>query len=447
MNKILFLAVSKSEAGVLLKASKDVEDTNQNILEEKHIELLTKLQDLRKEFHNSSDKKVYSNLQSLLNNLKDYYSKDRSQMNLNDDVSLLSNKKLEDLILKDFDKVFEHISPNFYSDFNIENSPATPFAFHIIDWLALNELGKRTLLYELLKNGKVMEGLDWYTSSQIILKRGYIDFFKTDNIKSHILKHQDLEGIRNLLKYLDKIHWMKLELGFIRAHLIPFLDKNTIDPFVNWNTVSGFEEILKAMEEAHGFDPVWLKALSMDSKSKNAPMFFVEKVFVLHALSYCQKYFKNFNLEKPMTRKVEYFKRSFDLFRKQLMMYEELVDSENVSKVLLPDELSILHYVFRFKRSTMEEKIIRLLNTPAEPEIEFAKAVEDLDKNWKSKFVQQCGVLDKTQKDIKKFYSSVWISPSDEEFIYWVNDPQYRRFNNELFALNELFMEIQGFLI
>ncbi|KAI8443685.1 hypothetical protein BY996DRAFT_7390510 [Phakopsora pachyrhizi] len=94
-------AVSKSEAGVLLKASKDVEDTNQNILEEKHIELLTKLQDLRKEFHNSSDKKVYSNLQSLLNNLKDYYSKDRSQMNLNDDVSLLSNKKLEDLILKD----------------------------------------------------------------------------------------------------------------------------------------------------------------------------------------------------------------------------------------------------------------------------------------------------------------------------------------------------------
>ncbi|KAI8443686.1 hypothetical protein BY996DRAFT_6550176 [Phakopsora pachyrhizi] len=113
----------------------------------------------------------------------------------------------------------------------------------------------------------------------------------------------------------------------------------------------------------------------------------------------------------------QYFKRSFDLFRKQLMMYEELVDSENVSKVLLPDELSILHYVFRFKRSTMEEKIIRLLNTPAEPEIEFAKAVEDLDKNWKSKFVQQ-------------LMRNLSIG-----------------FNNELFALNELFMEIQGFLI
>ncbi|KAI8457995.1 hypothetical protein BY996DRAFT_6411253 [Phakopsora pachyrhizi] len=188
----------------------DVE-TSSNIAEEvknqdSNMELITKLHNLSGEVQNLSNKDVYVNFQSLIENLKHYQSKDLSRLGLNDESSLLSHKELGNLILQDFKKTFEHIFQNFNHDFKIENLPEIPIALHTIDWLALS---------------------------------------------------------------LNKNHWGKLELGFIRAHMDSLLKMK--------NTRANFEEILKAMEEAPSFDPNWLKVLNMDSVEKDLPAFYGEK--------------------------------------------------------------------------------------------------------------------------------------------------------------------------
>ncbi|KAI8445074.1 hypothetical protein BY996DRAFT_2245699 [Phakopsora pachyrhizi] len=189
----------KSKARAPWNTGQDVEVSSRRKLEENLTQLQAKLQNSKAEFQNSKDEKVYSSLLSLFEALKDYQSTESSQLNHIDEARLLSRKKLEYLIMNDFNKLFKHISQHFYPDFKMENSPALPFVFHIIDWLALNAQKMHIILSDLLENENVMEGLDWYISSQIIFKRGYIEIFKTDNIQIHLLEHEELRGIRNLL--------------------------------------------------------------------------------------------------------------------------------------------------------------------------------------------------------------------------------------------------------
>ncbi|CAH7685147.1 hypothetical protein PPACK8108_LOCUS19623 [Phakopsora pachyrhizi] len=163
-------------------------------------QLLAKLQNSREEIQNSIDKEVFNNLQSLLAQLNDYTDKYLNELKRRKSANLLLNERFVNLILEDFAKVFEHISQHFYPAFKIENSPATSFTLHIINWLAENVQDMHLILFKLLNREKMMEGLEWYTSSQIILKRGYIDFFKTDDIKNYLLNHQDLREIKNILK-------------------------------------------------------------------------------------------------------------------------------------------------------------------------------------------------------------------------------------------------------
>ncbi|KAI8458000.1 hypothetical protein BY996DRAFT_6454251 [Phakopsora pachyrhizi] len=259
---------------------KIMEKTFLLVVSESDVETLSNIAEEVKNLQNLSNKDVYVNFQSLIENLKHYQSKDLSRLGLNDESSLLSHKELGNLILQDFKKTFEHIFQNFNHDFKIENLPEIPIALHTIDWLALSELDKHNILPNLFKNEKVIEVLDWYISSQIIHKRGYIEIFKTDEIQDHLLKHQDLGDIRNLLNCA-----YFLELGFIRAHMDSLLKMK--------NTRANFEEILKAMEEAPSFNPNWLKVLNMDSVEKDLPAFYGEKEdLYLNRFSTIALYFK-----------------------------------------------------------------------------------------------------------------------------------------------------------
>ncbi|CAH7672718.1 hypothetical protein PPACK8108_LOCUS7544 [Phakopsora pachyrhizi] len=165
--------------------------------EERYVKLHSKLRNSSRKFQSPIDKDVYRDLQNLLVYLKEYQSNKASQLNHADNARLLSHKEFEDMILRDFDKLFGRISQDFY--LNLYFNKSLPLVFDIIDWLALNELDNGILLEKLLVNEKVIEGLDFYISSRIILDGGYIEIFKADDIQSYLLKHQNLEEIRNLL--------------------------------------------------------------------------------------------------------------------------------------------------------------------------------------------------------------------------------------------------------
>ncbi|CAH7675163.1 expressed protein [Phakopsora pachyrhizi] len=173
--------------------------TIRRILEKSYSELLAKLQSSREEILKSSGEEAYSNLQRLLDNLKHYQFESSTEFNAYDETNLQSQIEREELILGDFHKLFAPASTNFYPNFRVENLPAINFAFCILDWIALNEPDRHILLYNLLNDKIMMEGLNWYTSSQVIINRGYIEIFKTNDIQYHLRIHQDLGSIRNIL--------------------------------------------------------------------------------------------------------------------------------------------------------------------------------------------------------------------------------------------------------
>ncbi|KAI8450566.1 hypothetical protein BY996DRAFT_4151637 [Phakopsora pachyrhizi] len=348
------------------------------------------------------------------------------------------------MILRDFDKLFGRISQDFY--LNLYFNKSLPLVFDIIDWLALNELDNGILLEKLLVNEKFIEGLDFYISSRIILDGGYIEIFKADDIQSYLLKHQNLEEIRNLLNCLEKNHWKRVELGFIKVHLSPSFNIKINDSLMATNTVIGFEEIFKSMEKAHSFNSEWLKVLSMDKETKSAPLFFVEKVFVLHTLRYCKKYFENFNLDSIMEQKVEFFTKSYSLFRRQLIMHEELEDSEYVRTVEFPKNLSVIKHVLSLRKLAINKK-------PSITEVRldgisvvFAKALRCMDKSWISRYIWKCNNLILSEQEMLFLNVSAWISSSDEKFTSWLNSKPLQDFYNEVLAINKSYTALGGFL-
>ncbi|KAI8454358.1 hypothetical protein BY996DRAFT_2258182 [Phakopsora pachyrhizi] len=174
-------------------------EDKRRILEKSYSELLAKLQSSREEILKSSGEEAYSNLQRLLDNLKHYQFESSTEFNAYDETNLQSQIEREELILGDFHKLFAAASGNFYPNFKVENLPAINFAFCILDCIALNEPDRHILLYNLLNDKIIMEGLNWYTSSQVIINRGYIEIFKTNDIQEHLRDHQDLGSIRNIL--------------------------------------------------------------------------------------------------------------------------------------------------------------------------------------------------------------------------------------------------------
>ncbi|CAH7687692.1 expressed protein [Phakopsora pachyrhizi] len=204
MPQEMLLDVSKSEAGVSYNIARDVQDSKRSKSEGRYDELHIKLRNSSRKFQNPKDKEVYRSLQSLLLRLKDYLSKNVNQLNPTDKASLIPHKEFEDLILGDFDELFGRMFQNFYLNFYFNKSLL--LAFDIIDWLALNESDKGILLNKLLISEKVIEGLDLYISSKIILEGGYIEIFKADDI-------QNLEEIRNLLN-CDNLFFVLLSLSF-----------------------------------------------------------------------------------------------------------------------------------------------------------------------------------------------------------------------------------------
>ncbi|CAH7672709.1 expressed protein [Phakopsora pachyrhizi] len=432
MEKTFLLVVSESDVETLSNIAEEVKNRKQcqSLLQkDSNMELITKLHNLSGEVQNLSNKDVYVNFQSLIENLKHYQSKDLSRLGLNDESSLLSHKELGNLILQDFKKTFEHIFQNFNHDFKIENLPEIPIALHTIDWLALSELDKHNILPNLFKNEKVIEVLDWYISSQIIHKRGYIEIFKTDEIQDHLLKHQDLGDIRNLLNCLNKNHWGKLELGFIRAHMDSLLKMK--------NTRANFEEILKAMEEAPSFNPNWLKVLNMDSVEKDLPAFYGEKVLVLHALNYCRKNHKNFKLEEPIKKKVIFFNACFNLFNKQFIFFLDMVELENIRKIYTSIDFPLLHYILRLQSLAMRNSL------HGDNIITSAQSIRHLNLYIKTRFLNQYKNLEKAYKNFIHLHSLINIFHENDELISWeYNTPMYRLYN-ELFALQDIckFME------
>ncbi|CAH7678652.1 expressed protein [Phakopsora pachyrhizi] len=399
-------------------------------LEESSMELITKLHNIRQEFQNINNEEVYSNFQSLIESLKHYQSKDLSRLGLNDESSLLSRNELGNLILKDFKKIFEHIFQNLSHDFKIENSPEIPIVLHIIDWLALSELDKNNLLPNLLKNEKVIEVADRYISSQIIHKRGYIEIFKTDEIQDHLLNHQDLGDIRNLLICLKKNHWRKLELGFIRAHM------NSL--FKMKNIRADFEEILKAMEEAPSFNPNWLKVLNMDSVEKDVPAFFGEKVLVLHALNYCRKNYENFKLEEPIKKKVIFFNSCFNLFRKQLIVLLDMNELGDPSMVDIAINFPVMHYVLNLKSSAMRNTLQGGYGNKS------AQIVRNLGRYKDLRFLTQYKDLEISFNNFFYSHSLIDTFHENDELISWERNTPMNRLCIELFAIHEIYKSMES---
>ncbi|CAH7684188.1 expressed protein [Phakopsora pachyrhizi] len=439
-----FVNQRQERHGILVKMWKFV--AKRRKLEENLTQLQAKLQNSKAEFQNWKDEKVYSSLLSLFEALKDYQSTESSQLNHIDEARLLSREKLEYLIMNDFNKLFKHISQHFYPDFKMENSPALPFVFHIIDWLALNAQEMHIILSDLLENENVMEGLDWYISSQIIFKRGYIEIFKTDNIQIHLLEHEELRGIRNLLNFLKRNHWKKLELGFISAHLNPSLNNMINNSIMDWKTADRLDRILESIEESKSFNHNWLKVLNMDLESISIPVFFAEKAVIFHTLMYCQKYFEDFNIDQLMRRKVEYFKRSFNLFGKQLEIYQELKNLDNFSSIRLSEKLSAINHILGLMTLEKNGKNPRSIVLVGNSEIGFTTTIENIDKYWISRYMDQCRQLTTAQEKVGELYTPKWISSNDKEFSTWLETSQLQYFNSEIIELTNVFMGLESFL-
>ncbi|CAH7673501.1 hypothetical protein PPACK8108_LOCUS8360, partial [Phakopsora pachyrhizi] len=355
-------------------------EDKRRILEKSYSELLAKLQSSREEILKSSGEEAYSNLQRLLDNLKHYQFESSTEFNAYDETNLQSQIEREELILGDFHKLFAAASGNFYPNFKVENLPAINFAFCILDCIALNEPDRHILLYNLLNDKIIMEGLNWYTSSQVIINRGYIEIFKTNDIQEHLRDHQDLGSIRNILNSLGKKHRRKLELGFIRAHIDP-LFKDKIKR-------ADFENILLEIEEASSFSHLWLDVLNMNSVAEDLTAFFGEKVLVIHALDYCSKIYDDFILKSPIRKKVNIFKGCFNLFNMQLRVLLELAEVENRRPVISTD-FPLMHYLLGLELLAMRNSL------PGEDDIECRK----------SRFLKQ-------YNDLQIDYNNYFYSPS-----------------------------------
>ncbi|CAH7673494.1 expressed protein [Phakopsora pachyrhizi] len=398
---------------VILKRVKEI--YKQYALENSHSQLLAKLQSSRNEILNSGNKEAYNSLLRLLDNVKHYQSESSRRVNRIEEADIKSRIEREMLILNDFHNLLLPTETNFYPKFKVKNLPTMNFAFSILDWIALCEPDKHILLYNLLNDKYVMEGLNWYISSQVIFKRGYSEIFKTDEIQDHILTHEDLGSIRNVLNGLGNNHWQRLELGFIRAHM---------DSLFNIRERrTEFKEILKAIEEALSFNPNWVDVLNMDSVEKNLPAFFGEKVLVLHALNYCRKNFKNFELEEPIETKVYYFKACFNLFKRQLIVLQDLAKFENSRMVDNTKHFPVMNFVLRLDLSAMEKPLLS-----RQPilyrESRFLKHYEDLDKSY--------------QEVIRSHFLIATLHENDELILWEENTPMKELFI-ELKALHEIY--------
>ncbi|KAI8443313.1 hypothetical protein BY996DRAFT_8275092 [Phakopsora pachyrhizi] len=184
----------------------------------------------------------------------------------------------------------------------------------------------------------------------------------------------------------------------------------------------------------------------MDKETENALLFFVEKVFVLHILRYCQKYFENFKLDNLMEQKLEFFTMSSGLFRRLLIMHEELEDSEYVRTVEFSKDLLVIEHVLTLRKCATNKKPfitkVRLDNIC----IVFAKEFRYIDKSWISRYIRQCNELIMAEQEMRSLYVSPWISPSDENFISWLNKKPLQDFYNEVLAINEGYMALSGLL-
>ncbi|CAH7673498.1 expressed protein [Phakopsora pachyrhizi] len=386
----------------------------QHVLEESHSGLLLKLKSSREEILKSGGEEAYSNLQRLLDNLDLYQFESSREVYRIYEASLKFQKERKETILGDFHKLFAPASANFYPNFKVENLPAINFAFRILDWIALNEPNEHILLYNLLNDKIMMEGLNWYTSSQVIINRGYIEVFKTNEIQDLLLNHQDLGAIRNILNCLGENHLKKLELGFIRAHMNSLIKDN--------NTRAKFEEILKKMEEALSFSPNWLNVLHMNSVKQDSPTFFAEKVLFLHALNYCYGVYHNFKYGSPIRTKVDIFEECFNLFKRQLMVLLDLAESENCSQVDISTDFPVMHYLLGLELMAMRNSL------PGEDEIERRK----------SRFLKQYNKLERTYNNF--FYSPSFFGTVDlkNEITIWENNTPMNEINNEINMLHGL---------
>ncbi|KAI8461678.1 hypothetical protein BY996DRAFT_6408512 [Phakopsora pachyrhizi] len=269
-----------------------------------------------------------------------------------------------------------------------------------------------------------------------------------NNLQSLLAQLNDYTDkyLNELKRHLGEKHWKKLELGFIKSHLNPSFNMEINRPMVNLNTVNDFNQILKSIENAQSFNPEWLKILSMDSKEKNVAFYFTEKIFVLHILSYCQKYFGTIKEDQLMMQKVDYFKRIVELYRKQLEMYEELVDSGNLSRIILSEKFSVMNHILALKPSEIEKSFPVDVVLIGDSKFEFLKTRNTLGEHWKSRYTNQCSILETAQKYIQDHHYLIQININGMTFNLRSKPTLSEQFYDEFFSLSKVYTELTKYL-
>ncbi|KAI8451349.1 hypothetical protein BY996DRAFT_7307893, partial [Phakopsora pachyrhizi] len=145
-------------------------------------------------------------------------------------------------------------------------------------------------------------------------------------------------------------------------------------------------------------------------------------------------------------QKIEFFTKSFNVFKEQLNYHDELENSEYVRAVAFTKDHSVIEHVLSLKKFELKEKPFIKKVSLDDICVVFSKELKSLDRNWISKNVEQCRKLDRDDMALHFKNQISQAPPRDREFTSWLNNRQLQDFCDELLDLNQSYKALSGFL-
>ncbi|KAI8445675.1 hypothetical protein BY996DRAFT_1888212 [Phakopsora pachyrhizi] len=251
--------------------------------------------------------------------------------NLNDHdcSSYIFNKIYQDS-LNCLSETLKHYSENFSPGYPIENIPAVPLIFEVLNFIEKCKLESKTGIKRFFLNKVPLKAFTWYLSTIITQKLGLIGVLQTSNIFFFLQGHPDFSHVKYLLKILDKEHWKKIEFGFLKSHLEEF-QKDLYYP--QHEFVNIFKENFLSLENPEETKFKLPAEYNIDMNEAHLmTVNFLKCAFVFHSMRYLKKYTK-IKLDGLFEKKLSVFGVIFKIFQ-QFLRVKEAIEDENFVEII-----------------------------------------------------------------------------------------------------------------